>query len=635
MKKKRINYKKLAFILIIVASFISIIFYTCFIMSNSENINSDKMNTKILIIGIDGMDYKLVNKLISENKLPNLKKLSVDGDFLPLETSMPPHSPVAWTTISTGSNPGEHGIFDFIMREKGSYTPKLSLYETKNSVFGTKYHGAIKTQTFWQYLSQNNIPVKIIKWPMSFPPEEINGELLAGLGVPDIKGLLSGYSFYTENLSIIQKKPTDNIIKLDFQKKFVDTVVYGPKTQTNNEMLSIKAPIRIKKSDEKITLEIHNKSYSLKEKEWSEWIRISFDVDLFRKIQGTFKAYVSSVEPFNMFITTIQISPENPVVSISYPESFSKKMVDEIGLYYTNGMPEETGGYEDDRISKEGFLSQIDDIENERNKLFWQGFEEFSEWDKGVYAIVYDSSDRLQHMFWDENIFYENSSESSESYKVIEEYYKKKDDFVGTILDKIDKNTKLIIISDHGFNSFKYAININRILEENQYIKLNKDDDEDNTILFKNVDWSKSKAYSLGFNSVYINLNGREPEGIVSKENKFKIESEIINLLENYKDSKGNRIINKVYRANEIYNGESIESSPDLIIGFNKDYRMDNINPIGGFTKKGIYENKKKWKGDHLIDSVFVPGVFFSNKKINRTQIKQKDLFNIFVGKNE
>ena len=85
---------------------------------------SDK---KVLILGIDALDPKIINTLIDENKLPNFQKLSEQGSFQELATSYPPETPVAWTTIATGVNPGQHGLYDFVIREPGSYLPKLAV----------------------------------------------------------------------------------------------------------------------------------------------------------------------------------------------------------------------------------------------------------------------------------------------------------------------------------------------------------------------------------------------------------------------------------------------------------------------------------------------------------------------------
>ena len=260
-----------------------------------------------------------------------------------------------------------------------------------------------------------------------------------------------------------------------------------------------------------------NKIKFEKEK-WTEWITISFNAGFMRKIQGTFKAFITETNPFEMFITTIQIDPENPSLEISNPKEYSKKIAEEIKQkYYTLGIAEETDGLNDGIISPETFLAQAKEIDSEKEKIFWNEFKKFED---GIFAFVFDTSDRLQHMFWQSNK------------KIIEEYLIEKDKMIGKIIDKIDEKTHLIILSDHGFTEYNYSINVNKWLEKEGYLKTKSAKAK---YPFENIDWKKTKAYSVGFNSIYLNLEGREREGIVKKSEKEKLIKEIKTKLENLK----------------------------------------------------------------------------------------------------
>mgnify|MGYP002629920210 CR=1 FL=1 len=566
-----------------------------------------KSYNKILIIGIDGMDPKIVKNLFSENKLPNFQKLSETGSFLKLNTSNPPNSPVAWTSIATGVNPGKHNIFDFIRRNPENYLPELSL--SKN--VGEKYESIVKSESFWKYTSKAGVPTTIIRWPVTFPAEKFDGKLLSGLGVPDIKGFLSGYSYYSE--SVETKRTQNNILKVIKENNLIKTELYGPKIRKGTDIIDIKERLEIKIIDNNsVKLKINNKNYSVKKNEWSDWIEVEFKVGLLKKVSGIFKIYLKDTNPFEMYATSIQIDPSNPILPISYPESYSKELAKD-GLFYTLGIPEETAGVEDGIISESVFLEQINDIEEEKTKLFWKEFETFKKEKNGVYAFVYDSSDRIQHMFY-----------GKDDNKEIKNYYMKKDEFIEQVLEQIDKNTLLLIVSDHGISSFKRAISINTWLVKNGFMTLTKElVENDDGVLFKNVDWSKTRAYSLGFNSIYINLKDREGKGIVEK--KEQVVNEIIKKLENLTDN-GKQIVKKVYKGDRIYSGDYAKDAPDLIIGFNPGFRMSWQSSIGGFTKEVITNNNKQWQGDHLIDPSFVPGVLFSNIKLNKTSANQPDI---------
>jgi len=291
-------------------------------------------------------------------------------------------------------------------------------------------------------------------------------------------------------------------------------------------------------------------------------------------------------------------------------------------------MPEETDGFIEDILSEKAFLEQINEIENERDKMFWKEFEKFKTIKKGVYAFVYDSSDRVQHVFWDEKILEENDGQLSVNNAVIA-YFTLKDKLVGKILQQIDDETLLIIVSDHGFTSFERSVSINTWLVKNGFMTLTKElsefNENEDGALFQYVDWSKTKAYSLGFNSLYINVRGREAKGIV--EDREKVVREIVAKLENLPDEKtGKKAINKAYRREEVYSGDLLGDAPDIIIGFNPGYRMSWQTAIGGFTKEVLIDNTKKWDGDHLVDPKFVPGVLFSNVKVDRGSASQMDI---------
>ncbi len=602
-----------------------IVIIVLIIILRPANKMSNAKYKKVLLIGIDGMDPKISEKLMSEGKLPNFKKLADNGTFVNLNTSYPPHSPVAWTTIATGTNPGKHNVFDFIRRNPENYMPELSLSKSASGLAGTEYSSYVKSDSFWKLTSKNNIPTDVIRWPVTFPPERIEGKMLSGLGVPDIKGFLSGYSFYTENEIKQDDTSANKVIKVERERNSIKTEVYGPRTTKNNKIVEIAVPMNIEILDGKAKININEKSYLVEEEGWSYWIKAEFKVSMIKKVSGIFKVYLKSTSPFEMYITAIQIDPEKPVVDISYPKQYSKELAEEIGLYYTLGAPEETGGYIDKRIDEEAFKKQIYQIEKEREDMFWERFNKFNEKEEGLLAFVFDASDRVQHCFWEEKVLEGNDEELSIN-PFVEEYFIEKDKFLEKVLNEIDNETALIIISDHGFTSFERAVNINTWLYENGFLSLKKEIiNENDGALFSYVDWENTKAYSVGFNSIYINLKGRERNGIV--ENKEQVVDEIIKKIESFIDEETEKnVVYNAYKSEDIHSGDYMKNSPDIIIGFNPGYRMDWKSPIGAFSKKIIVENKKVWDGDHLVDPTFVPGVLFSNIKIKKNSSHQVDI---------
>jgi len=617
--KRAARKKYIRFILIIVV--IAIAGYAVIVL----NPGGEYMGKKVLLIGIDAMDTKAVEKLMNEGKLPNLEKLKEAGGYSKLDTTIPPESPVAWGAAATGSNPGRYNIFDFVGRDPSTYLPKLNLAEESRGVFGTSYKSAMKGTPFWRITSGKGISTTVIRWPATFPPENVKGRMLSGLGVVDIKGFLNSYSFYTTG--DYEKRPEDvgKVVRVSKEGDVIETGVFGPLVRKGNDLAESEVPMKIKLKDDHALIEVDGSEYMVETSNWSDWIRAKFSVDLLTDVYGIFRVYLLGTGPeFNMYVTSVQIDPENPVIDITYPREYGKELVKEIGLFATLGIPEDTKAVTENRIRTDVFLEQVKQIESERERMFWH---EFNRFDEGVYTFAFDAGDRLQHIFWEDKVLSRNKSDISIA-KAIEDYYTDKDRFIGEVLNKMDNETILIIFSDHGFSSFERAMSINTWLVENGYMTLTKNvTEEDSGSLFKYVDWGKTKAYSLGFASIFINLKGREGKGIVEEADRGKLIDEIIEKLGGLTDPKtGKRVITNLYKGEEIYEGEYTGNAPDIIIGFNEGYRMSWQNAVGGLSLKILMDNTQEWTGDHLIDRSHVPGVIFTNFGIKKENPSLMDI---------
>ncbi len=619
-----------------------------FLFSGYSTQNKKMTENNVLLIGIDGTDPKVVQKLMDEGKLPNFKKLSEQGSFSNLETTIPPETPVAWSAAATGTNPGKYGIFDFLSRDPKTYLPQLHLAEEKQGTLGTigsVFENAMKGTPFWRITSEAGIPTSVIRWPVTFPAEKVNGKMLSGLGTPDVKGLLNSYRFYTSEDFDRQSEGAEKIVKVRKFGDLIETKLGGPMTKRGGQVVEAELPMAIKTTQNGATITIDGKSYNVKAGGWSDFIKVKFHIGFLTDVYGVFKVYLASTEPeFNMYVSSIQIDPSNQLAPITYPKEYGKELEKAVGPFYTLGLQEETKAVTEHRIGEDVFFENVKDIEGQRTKMFWYEFDRFQK-DGGVLAFGFDASDRLQHIFWRNKILGGNSSDYVIS-KEIEDYYVEKDKWLGELLSKLDGKTKLIIFSDHGFTSFERAVSINTWLVDNGYMTLTKKPTEkDAGELFKYVDWDKTKvysaaggtgltgegtkAYSVGFGSIYINQKGREAKGIVDEKDKEVLIEELIQKLNKIKDPKYNKtIITKVYKGADIYIGKYAKDGPDVVVGFEAGYRMSWQNAVGGLTPEIIADNgeDKEWVGDHLIDPSHVPGVIFTNFKISKENPRLIDI---------
>ncbi|MCM8779788.1 MAG: alkaline phosphatase family protein [Candidatus Omnitrophica bacterium] len=247
---------------------------------------------------------------------------------------------------------------------------------------------------------------------------------------------------------------------------------------------------------------------------------------------------------------------------------------------------------------------------------------ELSSFKKGVLFFYFESSDIIQHMFWrytdPQHPLYEANA-PQEYKKMIENWYKKMDTILGDVMQGLNQDDTLIVLSDHGFNTFRRAAHLNSWLKKNGYLAL-KNSVETGAELLADIDWAKTKAYAIGFGAIYINQAGREKNGIVKPgEETEAIKKEIMEKLRTWRDEKHNSpVVNSVYRREDIFWGQNSDKTPDLYVGFNKGYRASWQTALGAVPADLLEDNLKKWSGDHLFDPLLIPGVIFSNKKITK-----------------
>ena len=583
-------------------------------------------NMRILYVGMDGLDPQLLDTFMEKGYLPNFKKLAAEGSFKRLSTSNPPQSPVAWTSMATGKNPGKHGVFDFIHRDN-NYMLHLSILKEKrdavSALAGTGYVRPYEEKAFWERLSENGIPSVVLRWPLTFPPPKQAGyKLLSGLGVPDVNGLMGRYTFfYTDEAMDLQDK-TGRYVKLP-RASAVTTQLEAGRGVLGNPL---KVPLSISIDNEKRTIElaVQKNRWSGSEGQWSPWLPVEFKVGFIKGISSICKFYVVSVAPeLRLYVTSIQFDPANPYFPISTPEGYSKEIVEELGEYFpTLGMPEDTKAFDEGALTDRAFLEQSYETLRVQERILSNELKQFK---KGLLAVVFDTSDRVQHMFW-------RGMKTNPVIKVDEDnpilkIYKHMDGIVANILPHIDENTVLIISSDHGFANFDYSVNMNTFLLDAGFLALKQGaTGAERKGLLQAVDWSKTRAYAIGFNSIYLNLKGREKHGIVDSSEAPKLAGEIIGKLKQLKHRDVFAVEN-VYRKEDIYKGEHISEAPDLIVGLGPGYRYSWQTALGGVPEGDIFSvNDRRWSGDHCADYILVPGIILSNKKIKKENPQLMDI---------
>lgn len=600
----------------------------------SAPVNS-QVDRRLIILGIDGMDPQLLHRFMREGKMPNFAKLEAQGDFRPLTTSIPPQSPVAWSNLITGMNAGGHGIFDFIHRDSKT----LSLYFSASKVEGAKHsihlgNWAIPIGSgsaeqlrrgiaFWQILDEHGIPNTIFRIPSNFPPVPAKGKTLSGMGTPDLRGTYGTFSFYTDDpVATPGAVEGGEVIPVQVENSRVTAHLIGPDNSFRRghppatEQFSVAVdPVE---SVAKVSVQDHE--FVLREGEWSDWVRVEFQlIPFFGDVKGICRFYLKQAHPrFQMYVSPINIDPADPALPISTPSSYSRWLTDEAGEFHTLGIAEDTKALSDGMLDDTEYLQQARAVLSEHRRIFDAEFAKFKE---GVFFFYFSSLDLNSHMFWrlmDPQHPEYDTTLADQNGSAIADFYQQMDQVLGEVLPRLDDRTTLLVLSDHGFAPYYRSFNLNTWLLNNGYIRLKDGVKSDSSEPFANVDWTRTRAYGLGLNGLYLNVRGRENNGIVPPgAHSDSLMAELRTKLLAVRDPKSQQqVITRIDLASEAYQGPYARSGPDMLVGYNRGYRAGWQTILGSIPADDLEDNTNPWSGDHCMDYTLVPGVLLSNRKI-------------------
>ncbi|MEW6238013.1 MAG: alkaline phosphatase family protein [Candidatus Omnitrophota bacterium] len=393
--------------------------------------------------------------------------------------------------------------------------------------------------------------------------------------------------------------------------------------------------------DKTVEIRIRDQVKTAEINKWSDWFRLEFPVTKFIVVHAICRFYPQQLSPDNVsiFMSSPDIDPTNPAVPISHPSKFSNQLVDWTGgLYKTRGWAAETHGLKDGHLSEEGFMDDLLDIMKKREA---KTFSTWSKTDPNVFVSVFSETDRVSHMFIhhiDEKHPMYNPAEAEKYKNEIKRVFIRMDEIAGRMMKEIenDPDAVLMVMSDHGFQSWRHQVNINKWLVdhgfmtivggqlENNEMKLEDLMKKDQDSYFRYVDWPKTQAYALGLGQIYINLKGREPLGAVVPADYDKVCDRIKEELSQLKDDRpgmeGESVVSFVAKRDEIWKGKyanDAHDAPDIQVLFNEHYRVSWQTCLGGISPVVLESNMEKWSGCHCsFDPKHVPGILFCNRKI-------------------
>ena len=575
----------------------------------------------MIVLGVDGMDPVFVETHFAS--LPNLNRLRQQGAFRRLATTIPPQSPVAWSSVITGMDPGGHGIFDFVHRNPSTRMPISSMAETTEPartlsigpylipLSGGGVRSLRAGRTFWQMLNEHGVRSSVTRMPANFPPADCEAESLAGMGTPDMTGSFGAFSFFTDDPAEKRDKvPGGQIARVALRNGRAGLAIAGPPNQMRRDHspTTVDLTISVDPTEQTARFDIQGNQqanqFVLRQGEWSEWVRAEYSlIPYVNSVRGVFRVYLQQAHPYlRVYVSPVNIDPADPALPISTPRNYSRRLSEAVGTFYTQGIAEETSAFRAGILSKAEFLAQSHKVLADSLRLFRYQLDRFQD---GLFFYYFSSVDQNAHMLWgryDDDLL---------------EIYRAVDQAIGQAMEKAGTDTPLLVVSDHGFARFDRAVHLNSFLMREGFLTLDDPSKVGDEELFAHVDWGKTMAYAIGLNGVYVNLEGRESGGVVPEADKRMVLDKLARRLADFRDPlTGEKVIERVYFPEDAYRGRNLKYAPDLLVGFRRGYRASWQTALGAVPRDVLEDNTQAWIGDHCMAADQVPGVIFSNRPL-------------------
>jgi len=623
---------------------------------------------RIVVLIFDGVDYHLAQEYIAADKLKNLADLARTGSFRPLLSEIPPESPVALTSMLTGVNPGRHDIYDFVYRgpnnhpENGMVAIERSRLIGRVPVRAPRVTSRLSFPTFTDRVWQAGYSVLSLRQPLLFPaPQRPGARMTTGLGTPDLAGSAGFYTIYSNRLRFESGYTIFGGLRVPLEGT-VDTEVYdtslrgpqdpslGPAADGGNRRARI--PMRFERATEDgrrgIRIHLQGKTGFLAVGERSDFFSATFFLHTIpqRAIPGVVRMELRSLDPLEMLVDPVQIDPRDAYFPISAPETLGAELWDRDGAFETMGWQEQTFALNDRFQDDKGFLrDMLQDMDRGTVTLLREMRRVREGHTKPPRLVFYTftATDRACHGFWryrDKGHPEHDPHAQLAGTDPIGTVFERMDDIVGRVRAALAPEDTLLIVSDHGFQTWRWSVHVNQWLVDEGYMTLTRDAERKGLGPFFTyaegvdaVDWTKTRAFALGLGQIYINLKGRDETGIVEPSEKRALMEELQQRLqgltnpyvtpEDERDGIMAKAIHEITILEDVYTfpgGVAPRRAPDLQIGFERGYRISwQTALLGGMGRSGhVFEkNRVPWSGDHCSTSrALVPGILFTNRQV-------------------
>jgi hypothetical protein len=436
------------------------------------------------------------------------------------------------------------------------------------------------------------------------------------MGTPDILGTFGTFTFFTSEPGEQKRSvPGGRIVPVAMLGDRARLPLEGPENTLRKDRQQTSVSITLWRDAESsaAVFEAQGRRFVLREGEWSSWVRVKLPLlPPLQDAHAMFRVYAKQLRPvLKIYVSPLNIDPFAPDLPISTPASYSARLASAAGPYYTQGIAEDTAALREGVLTREEYAAQSSLVAQEQFALLHHVLRNTPH---GLVFFHFLGIDQDSHMYWGR---YESA---------LLDTYRKVDAQVGEVM-RTYPDDMLIVMSDHGFSEFRRAVHLNRWLMREGYLTLDLPFNTGDAEGFAHVDWAATRAYAAGLNGLYINLAGRERRGVVQRGEREALVDQIAQRLEALRDPQsGEVVVARAYRARDVYSGEALEASPDIVVGWNGGYRSSWQTALGAVPHEVFEDNKDEWRGDHCIAPHLVPGVFLSNRRARRQDLRLEDL---------
>jgi predicted AlkP superfamily phosphohydrolase/phosphomutase len=625
---------------------------------------------RLVVLGVDGMDPDILREVLARfpERTPNLAWIAERSGIHELGTSQPPQSPVAWSNFITGRDPGGHGIYDFLHRDPltRAVVPSTTLVEP-TSFFGLFGGDTVSNRSgvaFWEVLAQNGVPADIWRMPINYPVEPSAGWSFSGMMTPAVDSAYGEASFFTTDASAKTRLGYSKLATVVERRGAVEAELLGP-PRADGEPATVPFTIHVDRDAGSVAIEIGTSVLVMRPGEWSEFVPVEFTVDetiplLPTKLAGVVRFHLRGLDPLALYASPVNIDPAAPIAPVSEPQDAAAEVADSIGTFYTQGMPEDVNALKSQILTDQEYLQQSELVHVEGERMMDFALDRFlGKPEGGLLFFYYSTIDLNSHMLWrhvdpehpfhdaalaEDDISWWSGREGTRFKDVVHELYVKMDPVIGEIRARMDASGEpwdLVVLSDHGFAPFARKFSLNTWLLENGYLVLAEGQERepdaprvplaDQVQIFMPgvVDWSKTRAYGIGFNGLYLNLAGREglgahgeegEPGSVSASDRRALLVELKERLEAEIDPQnGRRVVLRADIADDVYaSKERLDEAPDILVGYDFGYGNSDEASLGRVPFGVLTDNDAPgtFNGSHLMAPDVVGGILLSTRPV-------------------